>query len=116
MVGGTCKAGRYLHIVGTKGEIEGFLEDGKFTLRTFDRSGDRFTYDEEFIDVNADIRSNANYVGHAGGDYAIMYELVRYFNGDNSSVSITSIDDSISSHLVVYAAGESIKTRKTIEI
>ncbi len=116
MVGGTCKAGRYLHIVGTKGEIEGCLEDGKFTLRTFDRSGDRFTYDEEVIDVNADIRASANYVGHAGGDYAIMYELVRYLNGDNSSVSITSIDDSINSHLVVYAADASIKAGKAMDI
>ncbi len=116
MVGATCKAGRYLHIIGTKGEIEGFLEDGKFTLRTFDRSGDRFTYDEELIDVNAEIRSSSNYAGHAGGDYAIMYELVRYFNGDNSSVSITSIDDSINSHLVVYAAGESIKRKETVEL
>ncbi len=116
MVGGTCKAGRYLHIVGTKGEIEGFLEDGKFTLRTFDRSGDRFTFDEEVIDVNKDIRASANYAGHAGGDYAIMHELVRYLDGDNSSVSITNIDDSINSHLVVYAAGRSIETRETVEL
>ncbi len=116
MVGGSSKAGRYLHIVGTKGEIEGFLEDGKFTLRTFDRSGDRFTYDEELIDINTEIHSKSAFGGHAGGDYAIMHELVRFFNGDNSSVSITSIDDSINSHLVVYAAEDSIKTRKTIEI
>ncbi len=113
MVGGTNKAGRYLHIVGTKGEIEGFLESGKFVLRTFDRSEGNFTYNEEEIDVNADIRSSANYVGHAGGDYAIMYEQVRYLNGDTSSVSITNIDDSINSHLVVYAAEESVKTGTT---
>ncbi len=116
MVGGTNKAGRNIHIVGTKGEIEGFVEDGKFTLRTFDRSGDRFTYDEEVFDVNADIRASVNYGGHAGGDYAIMHEQVRYLNGDNSSVSITQIDDSINSHLVVYAAEESNKTGMTQKI
>ena len=44
MVGGTSKAGRYLHIVGTKGELEGHLEDNKITLRLFDRSGKNFGY------------------------------------------------------------------------
>lgn len=116
MVGGSSKAGRYLHIVGTKGEIEGYVEDGTFTLRTFDRGGDRFTYDEEHIDVNAEIHSKSAFGGHAGGDYAIMHELVRYLNGDNSSISITSIDDSINSHLIVYAAEESIKAGKTVDI
>ena len=116
MVGGSCKAGRYLHIVGTKGEIEGFLEEGKFVLRTFDRSEGKFTFNEETIDINAEIHSKSAFGGHAGGDYAIMHELVRYLNGDNTSISITDIDDSINSHLVVYAAEESIKTRKTVEI
>ncbi len=116
MVGGTCKAGRYIHIIGTKGEIEGYLEDGKFTLRTFDRSPGNFTFHEQLIDVNAEIRSSANYVGHAGGDYAIMHEQVRYLNGDTSSVSITDIDDSINSHLVVYAAEESVKNGKTMPV
>ncbi len=116
MVGGSSKAGRYLHIVGTKGEIEGYLEEGKFVLRTFDRSEGKFTYNEEEIDVNSEIRASVNYVGHAGGDYAIMHEQVRYLNGDTSSVSITDIDDSINSHLVVYAAEESVKTKSTVAI
>ncbi len=116
MVGGTCKAGRYIHIIGTKGEIEGYVEDGKFTLRTFDRSEGKFTFNEEKIDVNKEIRSSANYVGHAGGDFAIMYEQVRYLNGDTSSVSITDIDDSINSHLVVYAADESVKCGTSVNV
>jgi hypothetical protein len=107
MVGGICRPDRYLHICGTKGEIEGKLEDEKFTVRVFDRSGDRFDYDEEVIDVSAEIHDTTQYGGHGGGDYAIMYELVRYLNGDNSSISITNIDDSINGHLVVYAADES---------
>ena len=114
MVGGTNKPGRYIHICGTKGEIEGRLEDGKFALRIFDRSGDKFWYNEEIVDVNKDVVNSVEYGGHGGGDFAIMYELVRYLNGDNSSVSITSIDDSIYGHLVVYAAEESVKTDKAV--
>ena len=114
MVGGVNKAGRYIHICGTKGEIEGRLEDGKFALRIFDRSGTNFTYNEEIIDVNDEVVISVEYGGHGGGDYAIMHELVRYLNGDTSSVSITSLDDSVNGHLVVYAAEESVKTDKGI--
>lgn len=116
MVGGTSKAGRNLHIVGTHGEIEGETETGKFTLRVFDRSGDKFWYSEEIIDVNNKIKNSSNYSGHAGGDYAIMNELCAYLNGDKSSISITSIDDSINGHLVVYAAEESRKTKTSVDV
>jgi len=114
MLGGTSKSGRYIHICGTKGEIEGHLEDGKFTLRTFDRSEGKFECVEEEIDVNSSVKISVQYGGHAGGDYAIMHETVRYLNGDNSSLSITKLDDSINGHLLVYAAEESVKTKNII--
>lgn len=111
MVGGTCRAGRDIHIIGTKGEIQGSLETSKFTLRIFDRAPGKFTYNEEVIDVAAEVHAGSDgHGGHSGGDYAIMHEVVRYFNGDTSSVSITTIDDSVSSHLVVYAADASVKS------
>ena len=116
MVGGVCRAGRYLHICGTKGEIEGNIEDGKFILRIFDRSEGKFGFDEEVIDVAKEIRDSADYGGHGGGDYAIMYELVRYLNGDNSSISITGIDDSINGHLVVYMAEKSRKLGRAVTL
>ncbi len=116
MVGGTSKAGRKIHICGTHGEIEGNLEDGKFFLREFNRSEGVFDFDESVIDVNSEVHVSVEYGGHAGGDYAIMHDLVRYFNGDRSSTSITSIDDSVNGHLVVYAAEESRKTKRAVDI
>ena len=116
MVGGVSKAGRNIHICGTKGEIEGSLESGKFVLRVFNRNGDRFDFDQEEIDVTAEVHNSVKYGGHGGGDYAIMYELLRYFDGDMSSVSITTLDDSINSHLVVYAAEKSLKNKITVNI
>lgn len=116
MVGGTSKAGRKIHVCGTHGEIEGKLEDNTFALRVFNRSQGKFCYDETIVDVTRDVHESADYGGHAGGDFAIMYELVRYLNGDTSSVSITSLQDSINSHLVVYAAEESRKTNKAVTI
>lgn len=116
MVGGSSKAGRWMHIVGTCGEIEGELETGKFIIRRFDRSGDKFWFNEETVDVSDLVYENENYSGHAGGDYAIMNELVRFFNGDNSSVSITSIDDSVNGHLIVYGAEKSIEEGRCINL
>lgn len=116
MVGATNRAGRWLHIVGTKGEIEGKIEEGKFIIRRFDRSEGKFEYVEEEIDISNEVRNNARYGGHGGGDYGIMYELVRYLNGDASSVSISKLDDSIFSHLLVYAAEESRKDGKIVRI
>ena len=116
MVGGTCRAGRYLHIIGTKGEIEGKIEDGKFILRKFDRSVGKFEYYDTEIDISAEVHNSVQYGGHGGGDYAIMYELIRYLNGEGSSVSITKLDDSIFSHLVVYAAEESCKQGKIVHL
>ena len=116
MVGCVSKAGRNIHICGTKGEIEGSLESGKFVLRVFNRNGDRFDFDQEEIDVTAEVHNSVKYGGHGGGDYAIMYELLRYFDGDMSSVSITTLDDSINSHLVVYAAEKSLKNKITVNI
>ncbi len=116
MVGGTSKAGRYIHIVGTHGEIEGHLEEGKFILREFDRSGKNFGYNEKMIDVNEQIVASHDYSGHAGGDFAIMNELVAYLNGDKSSVSITSISDSVNGHKVVFGAERSRKLGETVKI
>ena len=116
MVGATNRAGRWLHIIGTKGEIEGKIEEGKFIIRRFDRSEGKFEYVEEEIDISNQVRHNARYGGHGGGDYGIMYELVRYLNGDDSSVSISKLEDSIFSHLLVYAAEESRKDGKIVRI
>lgn len=112
LVGGSQKAGRYLHIVGTMGEIEGYLENDRFTLRTYDR--ECFYGREEEIEVHP--VNHAKYGGHNGGDYAIMHDLIRYLNGDESSVSITSLADSVNGHLCIYAAEESRKTNDIIDL
>jgi hypothetical protein len=56
------------------------------------------------------------YGGHSGGDYGIMQDIVRYFNGDHSSKSMTLLDDSVESHLLVFASEDSRKTRRVVEL
>ncbi len=116
MIGGSSKPGRRLHICGTHGEIEGNLEENCFTYRKFDRSPGNFGYEEETIDVSEHIHASSEYAGHAGGDWAIMHDLVRYLNGDSQSLSITSLSDSVNGHLVVYAAEDSRKNHTAVKI
>ncbi len=115
MVGGTSKAGRYLHIVGTKGEIEGHLEDDEFILRKFDRSGSKFGYDEEVVDVSTRVKNHSKYAGHGGGDYLLVHDTVAFLRGETPSISITAIDDSVNGHCLVFAAEEARKNIKVIK-
>lgn len=114
LVGGATKADRYLHIVCANGEIEGKLEEDKFTIRRY--SDGTFSGKSEVVDVHNEVICNAQYGGHNGGDFAIMHDLVAYYNGDRSSVSITKLDDSINGHLVIYAAEKSRKTDEVVSI
>ena len=114
LVGGTTLADRYLHIVGTKGEIEGKLEQNKFVLRKYDRNCIGVKGEE--IDIAKEVVNNAKFGGHSGGDFAIMHDLIAYLNGDESSVSITKLEDSINGHLCVYAAEKSRKENTIVFI
>ena len=68
------------------------------------------------IDVSQKVVNNATYGGHSGGDYGIMHDIVRYLNGDAASMSITFLDDSVQSHLLVFAAEESRKTGNIVDL
>lgn len=102
LVGGCHTADRHIHIVGTKGEIEGKLEKGEFVVKEYlrDWTGPTTT-------VKAEPRFHSPFAGHNGGDYAIMHDLLAYLDGSRDSVSITSLNDSINGHLCVFAAEES---------
>lgn len=113
LVGGSTNPGRFLHIVGTKGEIVGVLEEDEFILRRISSGTELFGVDEK---VQVHPINNAKYGGHNGGDYAIMHDLVRYMHGDRSSVSITSIEDSVNGHLCVFAAEQSRRTHNVVDL
>jgi len=114
LTGGACRPDRYIHIVGKNGEIEGKVEEKKITVRKYNI--DRVWYDQEVIDVAPLEINTAKYGGHGGGDYALMHDLVRYLNGDRSSISMTLVQDSINSHLIVFAAEKSRKESKIIDL
>ena len=113
LIGGAAKAERNIHIVGTKGEIRGRCEDNKFTLYQCVREGDRYYTKETVVDVSAEIDKTA---WHSNADICLMQDYVRYLNGDNSSISITAIDDSVNGHQCVYAAEKSRRAGVVVQL
>lgn len=113
VVGGSCFAGRDIHIVGTKGEIKGRLEDNKFIFYENIHDGQKYETEKHIIDLSSEIGDNSR---HSNGDECLVHDYLRFLNGDKSSISITSINDSIFGHLCVYAAEDSRKTGKICKI
>ena len=113
VVGGCSRWGRYLHIIGSKGEISGKLEDNKIILTRKVRENGGFDSITEVIDLSDKIPADAS---HSNGDMSLMKEYIQFLNGDKSSVSLTTIDDSVSGHLCVYAAEKSRKEGKTVKL
>ena len=114
LVGGTTKADRFIHIIGTVGEIEGKVEEDKFLVRKYAENS--FTGSSRVVNVKEEIISNARFGGHSGGDFGIMHDLIAYLNGDESSVSITKLEDSINGHLCIFAAEKSRKEGRFVKI
>lgn len=108
---GCMKAGRSIFISGTLGEIEGNVEDGIFYLRKYDKKTS--TYLEESYNFN-DTKGETG--GHFGGDRGLVSDFCGILLGQQPSVSYTSIENSVTGHLLVYAADESLKEDKTISM
>ena len=108
MIGGTAIPQRKIHIIGTKGEIFGALESGKFTVSLIDPRPGCEHCDRE-VDVNVTDDS------HGGGDLLLTEDFVRYVRDNELSVSCTSINESVKGHLTVFKADESMKNGGRIE-
>ena len=117
VVGGTSKAGRHIHVICEFGEIIGYIEENKLTIRTFDRK--EITHADEVIDFDKaalEGEKDNSIAGHYGGDYYIMRDLVRYLAGEQTSGSTTVIEDSVNSHLICYAAEKSRKQGVVVDL
>ena len=108
MIGGTAIPQRKIHIIGTKGEIFGTLESGKFTVSLIDPRPGCEHCDRE-VDVNVTDDS------HGGGDLLLTEDFVRYIRDNELSVSCTSINESVKGHLTVFKADESMKNGGKVE-
>jgi predicted dehydrogenase len=110
MIGGVARPARKLHIIGTKAEIEGVLDQNKYTLRSYDENTGNYKTTEFVIDDSV-LKSS-----HFGSDDKIVADFVKYISGQPRSISSTDIDASVHSHLCVYAADKSMEENKVISL
>ena len=115
MVGGVAKGGRYIHLFGTKGEIQGCLGDDYFVVRKPDaRKGHE--YSEVRVDLKPPVDEHGEPVGHGGGDILLMDDFIHFLRGARASISRTDIIDSVHGHQIVYTADRSMEQKKTLDI
>jgi len=115
MIGGAAKPSRSIHIIGTRGEIQGNLEDSRFVIRHIDpRPGHE--YAEEVVDLSIGGDMTGAFGGHGGGDLRLMADFVRLVRGEQPSISTTTLADSINGHLIGFCADRAMEEGKVVTV
>ena len=93
-------SGRKTRIFGTLGEIE--TDSSIITVRRF--------LDDTVREIDTNIANDGGILtGHGGGDFGLMDAFVRALAENDPSQIMTGIDETLESHLMVFAAEESRK-------
>ncbi len=101
------KGGRFIHIMGTKGEVRGAMDGGEpITLYDFEKDET-----EEIPIISADGIAS----GHGGGDDGIVFALYDYLTDNYSGTSISDIRTSCNNHLIVFAAEEARQSGAVVD-
>lgn len=109
LIGGTSRPCRSIHLVGTKGEIQGVDEECTFVVRHPDtRAGHEYSEERIKIDASSD--------GHGGGDLRLVEDFVHTLQGKPRSISCTDLEDSIYGHLIGFTADRARVEHRSLEI
>jgi len=115
MIGGSAKPSRSLHLIGTRGEIQGVFEDSRFVIRHLDpRPGHE--YAERVVDLKVGGDMTGAQGGHGGGDLRLIGDFVRTLRGETPSISSTTLEDSLSGHLIGLGADRARTTGSVVSI
>ena len=106
LVTNTALPMRKIHIVGTAGEIEGVFDENKFVIRHRDLDPTKELCDntEEVTDINNCGDTTGITGDHGGGDLRLIIDFVDHVQGNPTSISCTTLADSINGHKLVFAA------------
>ena len=84
---------REIHIHGEQGDIYGTTKDNQLVCNVYGQPS-------KIIDV---LKNHENSFGHGGGDYWLVQDILNTYEGKPSS-SLTSIENSMMSHKIGFAA------------
>lgn len=104
---GLSEAGRYIHIMGTKGTLRAALA-GEVPIKVYNFE----TCAAREIPMSG--RDGVAY-GHGGGDGGIIQTLYDYLTGIGHSSSISDIGISVDNHLLVFAAEKARETGTVVD-
>ena len=94
---------RQLKIFGTQGQIEANMGTGEIVLH-------RFGEEKQVVPLDA----TGNDSGHGGGDFGIVRDFIGILRNGGESRSSARV--SLQSHLICFAAEESRKTGRVVEL
>ena len=102
------KGGRFIHVMGTKGELRAALEENQ-PIQIYD------------FEAKTNIEIPINGIdgingGHGGGDEGIIKDLYEYLSGTYTGNSVPEIDESCYNHLLTFAVEESRISNKVIDV
>lgn len=115
MIGGCAKPSRSIHLIGTRGEIQGCMEESRFVIRHPDpRAGHEFS--EHLVDLNVAGDMTGAHGGHGGGDSRLVADFLRLLNDEPPSISTTRLEDSIAGHVIGFRADRALAEHTLIAI
>lgn len=104
LTAGCAFSKRIIRVIGTKGEINGVFENQKFTV-SYINPHNEDDHTDKIVDLS---ESHSASIGHGGGDHSLVADFIKYVNGEETSISCTSLEDSVLGHLAVFCADESM--------
>jgi predicted dehydrogenase len=109
MCGTTAECNRYISVFGTRGEINGNLEEGKISLK-------------KYIDGNVEKPKEQIWCpgtigdSHGGGDFRMMDDFINRIVNRELTKSSTDAEISLESHIMAFAAEKSRRENIVVDI
>jgi hypothetical protein len=107
------RGGRFTNIYGTKGELRISLAGGVVDvpcIKFFDFAT------REWSEIEEGSGSNELTGGHGGGDAGIMSVFSLLVSNEYNGISAATIETSCKNHMIVFAAEESRKSGKIVDV
>ncbi len=102
--------GRFLRIMGTKGELTAYMNSDTVTYFNF------LTRKTESISVKDYVADETIRGGHGGGDRGIIKTLLEMMDGTYHGNCLSDIETSCENHLIAFAAEQARLTGQTVEM
>lgn len=102
MTGGASISERRVHITGTRGEIYGTFETGRFTISTIAPEAP-----EGRVMHVVDVVEAQEGRHHGGGDREVVLDFIAHLRGEPTSPGKTLLEDSVTGHRIVFLAEKS---------